>query len=153
MFYDLAPLAERFVSGHAFGRAVGDAKSSPVLAAAHAGSWDTFSTRNLALLINRRMAQQFDGDSRKIRQASTTSVIRALKINPAHWTPTQQQALENWSLVLALIPGLPRWSPQEKQRLVKIVRAKSASNEMLYLRRTQQLQRLRAELLRLGSNP
>jgi hypothetical protein len=115
------------------------------------GPWDTFSTRNLGLHINRRMTLDFDGDHQKIRQASTTAVTRALKINPARWTPTQKQALENWSLVLALIPDLARWTPNEKNQLTKIIRAKSANDEMPYLRQTQRHPRLRAELLRLGS--
>ena len=115
------------------------------------GPWDTFSTRNLGLRINRRMARDFDGDSQKIREASTTTVTRALKLNTSRWTPTQKQALENWSLVLALIPDLARWTPNEKNQLTKIIRAKSANNEMPYLRQTQRHPRLRAELLRLGS--
>jgi hypothetical protein len=96
------------------------------------------------------MAHKFDGNSQRIRAASTTAVTRALNLNPARWTPTQQQALEDWSLVLALFPNLARWSPDEKQQLVKIIRAKSAPNEMPYLRQTQQHPRLRNELLRLG---
>ena len=52
---------------------------------------------------------------------------------------------------MALMPGLTRWSPDEKQRLVKIIRAKSGPNEMPYLRQTQHHLRLRAELLKLGS--
>jgi hypothetical protein len=97
------------------------------------------------------MAKAFNGDSQKIRQASTTAVTRALNTNPGRWTPTQQQALEDWSLVLALFPNLTRWSPDEKQQLVKIIRAKSAPNEMPYLRQTQRHARLRDELLRMGS--
>jgi hypothetical protein len=115
------------------------------------GPWDTFSPRNLGLLVNRRMAEEFDGDSGKIRQASVAAVTRILKINPARWTPEQRQVLENWSLVLALIPGLAGWTSREKQQLVEIIRDKSARNEMRYLYMTQQHSRLRAELLRLGS--
>ena len=115
------------------------------------GPWDTFSTRNLGLAINRRMAREFDSDSQEIRQASNAAVTRALNINPSRWTPAQRQSLENWSLVLALIPDLARWTPDEKHQLLKIIRAKSARNEMPYLRHTQYHPRLRAELLRLGS--
>jgi hypothetical protein len=32
------------------------------------GAWDRFSTRNLGLVVNLRMARQFDGDGQKIRQ-------------------------------------------------------------------------------------
>ncbi len=115
------------------------------------GPWDNFSTRNLGLAINRRMAREFNSDSPKIRHAFTGAVIRALNVNPSRWTPVQRIALENWSLVLALIPDLPRWTPEEKHQLIKIIRAKSAPNEMPYLRQTQHHPRLRSVLLRLGS--
>jgi hypothetical protein len=115
------------------------------------GPWDTFSTRNLGLPINRRMARNFDGDSQKIRQASTAAVTRALRINSDRWSPDEQQSLENWSLVLALIPDLTLWSPEEKQNIIQIIRAKSARGELSYLRQTQNHPRLRAELIRLGS--
>ena len=150
MFYDLRQ-PERFVSGHALRRAERVSRSSPALAAARPGPWDTFSTRNLGLRINRRMAQAFDSDSDKIRAASTAAVTRALGINATRWIPLQQQALENWSLVLSLIPDLARWSPDEKQQLVRIIRAKSAPSEMPYLRQTQHHPLLREQLLRLGS--
>jgi hypothetical protein len=115
------------------------------------GPWDTYSTRNLGLLVNRRMARQFNGDSSKIGQASTATVTRALRINSSRWTPAEQRSLETWSLILCLIPDLARWTPNEKNQLVKIIRAKSAPNEMTYLHQTQRHPRLRAELLRLGS--
>jgi hypothetical protein len=115
------------------------------------GSWDTFSTRTLGVLINRRMAREFNGDSQKIRKDSVATVTRALNISPERWTPAQRQSIENWSLVLALIPSLARWSPEDKQQLVKIICAKSAPKEMVYLRETQRHPRLRQELVRLGS--
>jgi hypothetical protein len=113
--------------------------------------WDTFSVRNLGQRMNRRMAGEFGGDSRKIRHTSTLAVSRALGLNPATWTASQQQALGNWSLVLGLIPDLKRWTALEKNQLVKLIRAKAASNEMAYLRQTQKHPRLRNELLRIGS--
>ena len=97
------------------------------------------------------MARDFDGDSQKIRRASTAAVTRALRITSDHWSPDEQQSLENWALVLGLIPDLARWSPEEKQNIIKIIRAKSARNEMSYLHQTQNHARLRAELIRLGS--
>ncbi|MHB8215115.1 MAG: hypothetical protein ACYDDS_03455 [Candidatus Sulfotelmatobacter sp.] len=115
------------------------------------GSWDTFSTRNLGMLVNRRMAEKFNGDIHKIRNASVAAVIRALNLNPARWTQAQLESLENWSLVLALIPDLARWTTHEKHQLLKLILAKSARNELPYLRQTQLHARLRAALLRLGS--
>jgi len=114
-------------------------------------AWDTFSTRNLGLRVNRRMARDFAGDAVRLRRASVAEVSRALGVNAKRWNPLERQAFENWSLVLALIPNLRRWSPQEKQAAAEIIRAQVGANEMRYLRLTQRHPRLRKELLRLGS--
>ncbi|MGB2603380.1 MAG: hypothetical protein WBC78_07285 [Candidatus Sulfotelmatobacter sp.] len=165
MFYDLSDaevgvdgvLKEQVLKGwvlkgRGFSRALKAAKSSAAsVEEGRCGPWDTFSTRNLGLRINRSMGREFSGDSRRVRQSSTAAVARALNINPGRWTLPQRQTFENWSLVLALMPDLARWSPQEKSQLIKIIRAKSAPSEMRYLRQTQHHPRLRAELLRLGS--
>ncbi len=116
------------------------------------GHWDTFSTRYLALRVNRRMARQFNGDSNRIRRASVAKVAHALDVNLSRWNSAERQTFENWSLVLALIPDLSRWSRKEKQDAVKIIRSQSGSNEMHYLSLTQKHKRLREELLRLGSS-
>jgi hypothetical protein len=116
------------------------------------GDWDRFATRNIALRINRRMARDFDGNPQKIRQASTAVVARALNINPSRCTPVERQCLDDWSLLLALIPSLTRWTHDEKIQLAKIIRAKSGPNEMFYLHQTQRHQHLRRELLRIGSH-
>jgi hypothetical protein len=115
------------------------------------GAWDRFSLRNLGLLVNQRMAREFDGDSARIRQASAKQVSRALGVSTARWTGAEQNAFENWALWLALIPDLGRWTLREKANLVRIVRAKASLDEMRYLRLTQRHPRLRGALLRLGS--
>ncbi|HTW57591.1 MAG TPA: hypothetical protein VMD99_05660 [Terriglobales bacterium] len=148
MFYELRQSWKGTISSHA----VDAARLSPALAAdGKPGPWDTFSTRNLALRVNRRMAREFHGDSAKIRQASVKQVTRALQLNPARWTPAQRHSLENWSLILALIPELPQWSSEEKRDLLNIIQTQAAPNEMRYLRLTQQHPRLREALLHLGS--
>jgi hypothetical protein len=116
-------------------------------------AWDTFSTRNIGLRVNRRMAREFEGDSERIRGASVAEASRALGINLTRWNPAERQAFESWSLVLALVPGLGRWTVQEKKDLAETIRAQAGANEMRYLRLTQRHPRLRKELLRLGSKP
>jgi len=115
------------------------------------GVWDTFSTRNLGLRVNRRMAREFGGDSEDIRRASTIDVSRALGINVSRWNFAEREAFENWSLVLALIPDLSHWTPQEKKGAAEVIRSQAGPNEMHYLRLTRHHLRLRKELLRLGS--
>lgn len=115
------------------------------------GAWDRFSVRNLGLRVNRRMAKEFGGESERIRRASLENVSRALSVSLSRWSSAERQCFENWALVLALMPGLERWSRQEKVDVVRIIRAQAGANEMRYLRLTQRHVRLRAELLRLGS--
>jgi len=147
VFYDLERMGDGVTSSD-----VGPAGSSRDSAAdGFRGPWDRFSTRNLALRVNRRMAREFSGDAARIREASVSEVSRVLNLNASRWTDAERRSLENWSLVLALIPALARWSAEEKRDVIGIIRSQSGGNEMLYLRRTQRHGRLREELLRLGS--
>jgi hypothetical protein len=97
------------------------------------------------------MAREFSGDATKLRDSSMKQITRALRLNPKRWTTTELQALENWSLILAMIPDLATWSPQEKRELIKLIQSQASPNEMHYLRETQRHSRLRHTLLRLGS--
>ena len=132
----------RLAAGHVFDELPGS----------EVGAWDSFSTRNLGLLVNRRMAREFEGDSRRIRAASARSAARALGVETSSLTASEQAALENFALVLALIPDLSSWTRDEKQLIVRIIRAKSKPDEMLYLHLLQSHARLRDSLLRLGSS-
>jgi hypothetical protein len=149
-------ILKRLAEAHVFYELPGvsstkETRSDRSLAQPTEGAWDQFSTRNLGLRVNRRMALEFGGDSQHIRRESTAEVSRALGINVSRWNPAERQALDDWSLVLALIPDLRRWSPEEKQSVAKIIRAQAGGGEMRYLHLTQQHPRLRKELLRLGS--
>lgn len=127
------------------------AKSSAV-AAGDVGAWDTFSMRNLGLRVNQRMAREFGGEAARIREASVREVSRALQIQTERWNTPEKRSLENWSLVLALMPSLRRWSWEEKREVIRMIRGQAGRDEMQYLRRTQSRARLRQELLRLGSS-
>ena len=114
-------------------------------------AWDEFSTRNVGLRVNRRMAREFDGESVRIGEASVSEVSRALDLRVSGWNSAELRALENWSLVLTLIPNLRNWSRNEKLETAKMIRAQAGFSEIRYLRRTQQHPQLREELLQLGS--
>jgi hypothetical protein len=116
-------------------------------------AWDAFSTRTLGLRVNRRMALEFGGDCSRILHDSVAEVARVLKTNSSRWTPAAREALENWSLVLVMIPSLRHWTASEKRDALQIIRAQAGPDEMRYLRLTQQHPRLREELLRFGSKP
>jgi hypothetical protein len=115
------------------------------------GDWDRFHMRNLGLAVQRRMAKHAGGDARKLRKASEASVARALRVQMEQWKEPERTAFENLSLVLALIPGLSRWSRNEKNKVVGIIRAKAGADEARYLRLLQEHPKLRDEIIKLGS--
>jgi len=143
MFYEIDPAGAR-----AEKKDIGSRESDSVIAS---GAWDTFSTRNLGLRLSRRMAQKFGGSLRALREASATKVTRALAVNSNRWTSAERRSLQDWSLVLALIPKIAGWSTAEKRKMIGIIRAQSGPDEMHYLHLTQHHEQLRRELLRLGA--
>lgn len=121
------------------------------------GAWDAFSTRSIGLRVNRRMAQDFQGDSGRMRKESLRAAARILGLNTSSrghldMSASERATLEEFALFLTMIPGLASWKREEKEALVRIIRSKSKADEMVYLRLTQRHQRLREALLKLGSS-
>lgn len=131
----------RLAAGHVFFELPG---SQP-------GAWDNFSIRNIGLKINRCMAVKFQGESARIRATTSAWLARLLGEKISSLTPQQQASFENFALILPLVSSLSSWSREEKHALLKIIRAKSAANEMNYARLLQKHRRLREALLKLGS--
>jgi hypothetical protein len=168
---DLQKLAEREEKKIAAATKLGKAKyRTPArtlkrLAAGHVfyelpgsevGAWDRFSTRNIGLRVNRRMARDFARDAVLMREHSRRALERILfpkssALSRSSWTPLEKTAFENFALVLADVPGLSAWTREEKEDLVRIIRGKAKPDEMLYLHLTQRHGRLRKALLMLGS--
>jgi len=113
--------------------------------------WDRFHVRRIGLAVQRRMARDFDGDSKKMRNYSAQFLNRTLKVNAESWTGDQKSALENLSLVLGMIPGIAKWNPAEKALAVRIIRAKAGADEALYLKLMQRHGALRQALIGFGS--
>ena len=131
----------RLAAGHVFFELPGS----------QAGAWDRFSIRNIGLKINRYMAAKFQGESARIRPTASAWLAGLLGEKVSSLTPQQQASFENFALVLSLVPSLSSWVREEKQALLKVIRAKSAANEMHYARLLQKHRRLREALLELGS--
>jgi hypothetical protein len=114
-------------------------------------AWARFSTRNIGLRVNRRMARDFGGDAIRMREHSTRALEKILGTSTSSWTPLEKVAFENFALVLTDVPGLRAWTQEEKGDLVRIIRAKAKPDEMLYLHLTQRHGWLRKALLKMGS--
>ena len=114
--------------------------------------WDRFHVRNLGLAANRRMAREFGGNPAAIRKSSVSRVGRRLGVDLRTWRAEARRAAESLALVVDLIEDLGRWTRDEKEAVVEILRAKSAREESGYLRRMQRHPRLRKAILKLGSS-
>ncbi len=117
------------------------------------GLWDTFSTRNIGFAVARKMAHKFDGDPQRLRQAVVEEVSHILGVRTGAWTEAERSALQDFAAVLSLVPNLRQWSAENKQALVGIIRSKAGPDEVEYLRRLQQHDKLRQAILALGSLP
>ncbi len=128
-----------------------EAAGLPALAPPRIRDWDRFHIRNLGLAVNRRMAREFGGSAEKIRAVSSARVAKTLGVRPQSLSPLEQRAFEDLALVLDLIPDLSRWTRQEKDSVLAILRAKAGPDERRYLRLMQRHPRLCDALLKLGS--
>ncbi len=132
---------KRLAAGHVFYELPGS----------EVGAWDRFSTRNIGLRVNRRMARDFSRDAVLMRERSRRALEKMLGVSVSPWTPLEKTAFDNFALVLAQAPELRRWTRSEKDGLVEIIRAKTKPDETLYLHLTQRHRRLRQALLKFGS--
>jgi hypothetical protein len=142
---------KRLAAGHVFYDVRRNEFQGKEMPGSEAGAWDRFSTRNIGLRVNRRMARDFGGDAGLMREHSRRALERILNVSTSSWTPLEKAAFENFALVLAHVPGLGAWTREEKEDLLQIIRAKAKPDEMLYLHLTQRHKRLRRTFLSLGS--
>jgi hypothetical protein len=132
----------RLAEGHVFYELPGN----------EAGAWDRFSTRNLGLQVNRKMAADFGGNMERFKNTAAMRLGQILRVT-VPWKPVEpsHNVFHNFAMVTALIPDLPAWSPAEKKDLREIILAKSGADEMRYLHLLQKHSRLREALRRLAS--
>lgn len=115
------------------------------------GQWDRFQVRNLGMAVQRRMAESYRGSAELIVPASAQRVTEALSIRKKGWRQNELLSFQVFALVMALIPDLARWTRDEKQLAVRIIKAKAGSDEAHYLRLMQRHARLRNAFIELGS--
>ena len=131
----------RLAEGHAFYE----------LSGSETGAWDRFSTRNLGLQVNRRMARS-GKNLDEFKNRSTMRLKRILdKSYSGHTSPVHGTAFQNFAMLATLLPDLASWSTAEKKSFAEIIRAKSSADEMGYLHLLQTHDKLRDSLLKFGS--
>jgi hypothetical protein len=97
------------------------------------------------------MATKYEGDAEKFRSAAVKELARVLDVRPSEGREAELFVLSDFAVTLSLIEDLSEWSNAEKRALLKIIRAKAASDESSYLKLMQKHARLRSALIRIGS--
>jgi hypothetical protein len=115
------------------------------------GDWDRFQLRNIGLAVQQRMSREFGGDAERMRAAAVRRVEQILGIRAASFNKTQLRVFSDFAVVLLLVSDLKRWAGEERKLLLRIIRAKATADDASYLRLMQQHDRLRKEIIRLGS--
>ena len=115
------------------------------------GDWDRFQVRTIGLAVQRHMATKYEGDAEKFRSAAVKELARVLDVRPSEGREAELFVLSDFAVTLSLIEDLSEWSNAEKRALLKIIRAKAASDESSYLKLMQKHARLRSALIRIGS--
>ena len=115
------------------------------------GAWDRFSTRNIGLQVNARMARNFSADARRMRTVCARQLAKILGVKIASLTSLEQVAMDNFAVALSLVRDVLSWSRTERNDLLQIIRAKAARDEMKYLHLTQRHDKLRDALVKIGS--
>jgi hypothetical protein len=117
------------------------------------GAWDRFRIRDIGFAVQRRMARAYGGDATRMRLQCGAALARSLGERREAWRGQAGRVLEDFGLILGLVPGLSRWSAAEKQALARILRAKAGAEESGFLRLMQRHPGLREAILRLGCPP
>jgi len=115
------------------------------------GIWDRFRIRNIGFAVQRRMAREGEGDAILARDRAAAIVARALGERLEAWRGEARRAFEDFALVLALVPDLPRWTTEDKRSLVRIIRAKVGPEESRFLRLIRKHTKLKDAVVRVGS--
>jgi hypothetical protein len=117
------------------------------------GLYDTFSTRNIGLAVQQRMAPSYDCNLERMHRATTASLASTLQVNADDWSAPEHESFSNFAYALSLIPEIANWPQEQKQQLVQAIRAKAAPEEKDYLGLLQKHESLKDVLVRLGSVP
>jgi len=136
-----ARILRRLAAGHL----LYEAPSAP-----HPGAWDNFRVPNIGLAVQRRLVHSAAVE-RQSRQTLVTSVAHALGVEPTDFSASEHRVFSDLAMVLAMIPGLSRWSKDEKSAIRRLVRAKTSSDELDYVKQLQDHQKLRDGLRMIGA--
>jgi hypothetical protein len=109
------------------------------------------SLGNIGLAVSRYLARRFGSDRELGLRTCASEAARLLGVRPvSRSTPGERLAWERWSPLVLALPGVRRWTPEQKRALAQVVRAKGGRRESDFVRRFDAHRRLRSAMVELA---
>ena len=105
----------------------------------------------IGLAVTRALAERF-GDDRE-RASEVCSDEAASMLGVANWRrlpPGERVAWTRWAPLVAILPGVPDWTREERAALAGVIRAKGGRHESDYVRKFDAHAKLRAAVVSLS---
>jgi hypothetical protein len=105
---------------------------------------------DLGLLISRTLAERFGADRETAVRTYSGEAARRLGLRSRRrFSAGERLAWERWSPLVMAMPGIEKWRPEDRQALVRVVRAKGGKRESDFVRLFNRHRRLQKAILRL----
>ena len=111
----------------------------------------TIDLTRIGLAVSRSIEERFGGDRERAERESSARVGRSLGIDLSGWTREERTAFRKLAPLIALLPGIERWSAAEKGAFARALRAKGSAREARYAREMAVHAPARAALVRLSA--
>jgi len=106
---------------------------------------------NAGLAVSRYLAERFGSGRRRASRICAREAAKLLGLTRLDgFEKGERLAWERWSPLVLLLPGVDRWSAEDKRALVEVVRAKGGRRESDFVARFDRHRNLRRALARLA---
>jgi hypothetical protein len=105
----------------------------------------------IGLHVTRYLSERFGYDRRKAAQVCSNEAAKLLGVRSfGSFSPGERLAWTRWAPLVLILPGIQRWSRENRRSLAQVVRAKGGRRESDYLRLFDRHRLLRRALQRLA---
>lgn len=110
-----------------------------------------FDLGRVGLAVTRELARRFGSDRERGLRTCSEEAARLLGLRSFRgMSAGQRQAWERWGPLVAVLPGVSRWSPDNRRALAAVIRAKGGRRESTFVSRLDAHAALRRSLVRLS---